>query len=309
MSSLLSVIIVNYKMDDLTSSFVKNELVKVAIPHKTVIVNNAATPESNAALCKSLNATLITDIEAETDAEKDVFVISSDENLGFARGNNLGAEFSRRAFDPYYILFTNNDIQIPDNNVVGKMLQKLHFTPEAGVIGPKVLGPDGVEQSPCCYHSCWEREVVKHWSAYFLSKRKQVERFHMDYAQKATEGFHYFVLGCFFIVRASDFYRCDMFDPNTFLYAEEKILAERMKTIDKKAYYLPSVNVIHAHGMTTGRYSKKRAILKWQNISNLYYYRNYCHTTRSVIFMASLTNYLVRLKIGLGHIFSSPKTA
>lgn len=306
-------------MEALTSKFVKNELVKVAIPHKTVIVNNAATKESDAALCKSLNAKLVNgnnllpvqglppapskmkgeERKGAKDEESwknhDIFVISSSENLGFARGNNLGAEFCRKVFDPYYILFTNNDIKLSENNVVGKLLEKLHVTPEAGVIGPRVVKADGTEQSPCCYMSCWDREVVKHWSFFFLSKKKQTRRFHLDYAENAHEGFHYFVLGCFFIVRAKDFYNCGMFDSSTFLYAEEKILAERMKAIGKGIYYDPSVSVIHAHGSTTKKYAKNK-ILKWQKDSNLYYYRVYRHTPNRVLFMAKLTNSLVRLK-------------
>ena len=292
-------------MEALTSKDVKTELVKVAIPHKTIIVNNSATKESNATLCKNLNATLVdgqriippTPLKKrgnESWQDNDIFVISSPDNLGFARGNNLGAEFCRKVFDPYYILFTNNDIKLLENNVVGKLLEKLHVTPEAGVIGPKVIKTDGTEQSPCCYLSCWDREVAKHWS-FFLSKKKQTRRFHLDYAENAHEGFHYFVLGCFFIVRAKDFYECGMFDSSTFLYAEEKILAERMKAIGKGIYYDPSVSVIHAHGSTTKKYAKNK-ILKWQKDSNLYYYRVYRHTPGRVLFMAKLTNSLVRLK-------------
>ena len=86
-----------------------------------------------------------------------------------------------------------------------------------------------------------------------------------------------------------------MFDSSTFLYAEEKILAERMKAIGKGIYYDPSVSVIHAHGSTTKKYAKNK-ILKWQKDSNLYYYRVYRHTPNRVLFMAKLTNSLVRLK-------------
>ena len=228
-------------MEALTAHYVTHELVKVAIPHTTVIVNNAATAESDAALCDSLDATLVKDINAECSADNDVYVISSPENLGFARGNNLGAEFCRRWFNPYYILFTNNDILLTENNVVGKLIKKLHFTPEAGVIGPKIIASDGKEQSPNCFLSCWEREVWMYWSSLFMSKKRQVERFHLDYAHNAEEGFHYFVLGCFFIVRAEDFYNCDMFDPNTFLYAEEKILAERMQAIGFCVSLIPAL--------------------------------------------------------------------
>ena len=53
------------------------------------------------------------------------------------------------------------------------------------------------------------------------------------------EGFCYWVQGSFFIMRTSDFMEIDMFDPNTFLYGEEPILAEKLKRIHKRMYFYP----------------------------------------------------------------------
>ena len=87
----LFIVVINYRQEELTIRFVKNELSKMQLPHKTIIVNNSATIGSNHLLCNELNAMLVEDINAETDTKRDTFVISSIDNLGFARGNNLGA--------------------------------------------------------------------------------------------------------------------------------------------------------------------------------------------------------------------------
>ena len=57
-------------------------------------------------------------------------------------------------------------------------------------------------------------------------KRKQM-RFNLNYAQNAQEGYHYKVMGSFFMLRAKDFFDCGEMDPHTFLFAEETILTER----------------------------------------------------------------------------------
>lgn len=290
---MLSVIVINFRMEDLTVRFVSEELSKIKIPYKTVIVNNAANDESNAALCSSLSAELVCD-DSECDLSRDCFVLSSGENLGFAKGNNLGAEFSRR-FDPEFILFANNDIVFQDEDVVERLMEKLAAVQDAGVIGPRVVGIDGALQSPHPFRSFWDKEVWMYWSSLFWSKEKKIKEFSLDYSEKASEGFHYYVMGSFLLVRAEDFYACGMFDPHTFLYAEEPILSERMAAVGKGVYYLPSVTVIHAHGATTATLpnGKRR---DWQFESNMYYYRTYCHTGPFLLMLGRLTHALMKCR-------------
>lgn len=289
---MIAIILINYKMEDLTISFVKKELSKVSEPHITVIVNNGATDESNSKLRNALDAQIITDIKCEP--ERNIFVISSYDNLGFAKGNNLGADFCERHFHPEYILFTNNDIRLKDRDVVEQLIQKLTILPDAGVIGPKVIGLDGMAQSPWPYTSFWNRHIWVYWSTLFCSREKKIKIFRLDYPQKAKEGFHYYVMGSFFLVRSKDFFQCGMFDPNTFLYAEELILSERMRVIGKGMYYYPEVTVIHEHGATTSNLkSRKSGALQYR--SECYYYRSYRHTNLLVLLLGHLTFFLRRL--------------
>ena len=109
-------------------------------------------------------------------------------------------------------------------------------------------------------------------------------------------------MGAFFVVRAVDLYKCGLFDPNTFLYMEEEILSERMKSIDKGAYYYPEVTVIHAHGVSTKKYIKN----KMNNIlfeSEYYYYRKYMHTNLFLLYLGRITCHLVNIKDYIKQLF------
>ena len=102
-------------------------------------------------------------------------------------------------------------------------------------------------------------------------------RFKLDYSSTAEEGFHYKIMGSFFMLRMADYITCGMMDEATFLYGEEVILSERLKTVNKKVYYYPGVCVIHEHGATTKKALGHRGINGYLLESLMYYYRTYRH--------------------------------
>lgn len=301
---MLVIIIVNYKNEQKTIDYVEQELSKIKINHRIIIVNNGATEQSDHILTDSLHACLVHDIDKNYPPSL-CYIISNPENSGFAQGNNLGATFAKDHFQPDFILFSNNDIRFLSDNVVEKLIAKLQVTPTAGMIGPKVIGLKGEQQSPEPFRTFWDRHIWMFLSTFFYSKRKKIMRFQLDYAQTAKEGFHYKIMGSFFIVNAKDFYRCGMMDPNTFLYAEEPILSERMSSIGKRVYYYPEATVIHEHGATTSKH------LKWKTGSDIgfksecYYYKTYIGTPSWQIFLARIIHIIYNnIKTGKACIFN-----
>ena len=290
----IAIIIVNYKNDERTKKFVSEELSKIKIDHVVVIVNNEADEDSNRYFQQKLDAVILEPNSHDID-DSYIYVINNPENSGFARGNNIGAKFAIEDVHVDYILFSNNDIRFIDNDVVEKLVDKMSEMPTIGIIGPKVLGLNGEHQSPEPYINFWDKTVWMYISTPFLSKQKKITRFKLDYAKNAKEGFHYKLMGSFFIVRKHDFQKCGMFDENTFLYAEEVILKERMKNIGKYPYYYPSVGVIHEHGATTGKHisNKKRNELQYRSM--YYYYKNYMHTPLLVLLAGRLCHKFLKL--------------
>ena len=273
---MVAAIVINYRSEERTVRFVREELCKISSPHEVVVVDNGSTPESAAKLREGL--------------PEGCKVLEMKENAGFARGNNAGAALFPEAD---FYLFANNDIVFTDALVADAMAERLAQLPDYGVIGPRVVGPDGALQSPRPYRSFWHRHVAIYWSNLFMSRSRHKARF--ETVPECPEGPCYLVSGCFFMARGEDWRKCGGMDPHTFLYAEEGILSERMKRIGRGVWYLPSVSVLHEHEATTAKYydSLKRRKMAFE--SDCYYYRTYMGTPRWQIAFAKFTYFLKRL--------------
>lgn len=268
--NILASIIINFKSEERTISYINEELnLKCTTPQIIVIVNNGATEESSKKLQDSLHAEIIRNITQPIQLNKNnIYIIHNPENSGFAKGNNLGVDFISQHFEVEYLLFTNNDIRFIDSNVIEILIEKLKCHPEVGIIGPKVIGLDGQDQNPYLYTPFWDEILWMSWERFLpLKKKKPFDRTH------AKEGYYYRLMGSFFIIPYTSFIECGKMDPHTFLYAEEVILAERMLNIEKKNYYVPSVQVLHEHGQTTSKYLKKGNEVLLNSI--LYYFQEY----------------------------------
>ena len=77
--------------------------------------------------------------------------IPNNANFGFSAGNNQGIRASRGE----YILLLNNDtIVLPDT--IQKLVSYLDMHPDVGIVGPKLLNPDGSLQRSCSHFpSLW----------------------------------------------------------------------------------------------------------------------------------------------------------
>lgn len=68
----------------------------------------------------------------------DVLLIRNNANLGFAKANNIGMSQSHGKF----VTLVNSDVVLP-SGCLTKMVQYLEQNPGIGVLGPKMLSPDG----------------------------------------------------------------------------------------------------------------------------------------------------------------------
>lgn len=256
---MLGVVIISYLSDDLTVRFVREELTKITVPYRVVVVANGY----DAARAQQL---------AERIPEA---VVLPAENRGFAAGNNLGVKWLEDHDRPSHILLTNNDIRFRSERVVETLVETAVAHPEAGAVGPEIIGPDGKRQGPEPYMSLWDRYVWMYLSTPFLSAGKKRERFALDYPSRAEAGFHYKLSGAFLLVDAEAFREAGRFDERTFLYGEENILSDRLARIGRKMYFDPSVTVLHDHGQTIGRHhgDRERALMQFDSMAC--YYRNY----------------------------------
>ena len=285
-------IVVSYKNEEMTCHFVNDELSGLKEVTHVVVVNNSASTDSDRLLYKGIvGAELI--YEGQEYHGSKIVVLPTKGNQGFAKGNNQGAVFARKYMSPDYLLFTNDDILITDVDVIGKLIEKLDSDDRIGAIGPRIrLKDSDAPQGPIPYSNPWKRYFLPYAIPLpFSWYRKYMGQ---GYMENAKEGFHYVIIGCFFLMRASDFYTIGMMDPNTFLYREEECISERLqKQLGKQAYWYPQTDVIHLKSVSTKKNkSKGISVNKIMQESDLYYYNAYHYYPK----------WIVKMVIGSGNL-------
>ena len=275
---MFALIVVDFCSLDRTINYIEH--VKESIEHSgkfyAVIVDNS--PEmKDISLMKNRFGNYIT----ERVCNKKVFVFSceereivycySGENLGYAKGNNLGTKIVDEKWGLDFYLISNNDIEIR-NRIDWKDIKKeFENKPEVAVIGPRVIGLDGKNQSPQKKPGVFGLLFFKYWNA-LLGKYSKWSP-DLDYSNESK--YCYRVMGSFLFIRSTNFIEVDRFDSHTFMYAEEIILSEKLNKINKKVYFDNDINVIHAHGETVNKTTSVVRGLYWSFESTLYYFEKY----------------------------------
>lgn len=152
--STFSIVILNYNTCDLTTkcieSFRRNN--KGNDKLNFVIVDNCSTDKSGFEL-KNIY---------ENDVE--VSVIINNENLGFSKGNNIGLEYALNNFRSDFIVFSNSDVIINENNFFEKV-NNIYLDSGFAILGPDVYNPlTKYHQSPLIRKPKLDQ--------YFIKKRK-----------------------------------------------------------------------------------------------------------------------------------------
>lgn len=129
----IAIVILNYLNYKDTIACVKS-LTKVKYYHKEVIiVENGSSNKS-------------WDVLNNMYGKSNVHILKSDENLGFAQGNNIGIEYARNKLDCNFVLLVNNDTIFRDVNILTRLAESYEIGIAA--IGSRIITADGFNQNP-----------------------------------------------------------------------------------------------------------------------------------------------------------------
>ena len=229
----ISVIILNYKTYEATihlcEELHRQQNTTVAVNY--LIVDNASPNDSYAILKKEL---------AKYD---DVVVILSPENTGYARGNNYGLRYLSSQ-PPDYVIIANNDIYLDDNCFFDKLVAEYEkLPPDRAVTAPKQLDYSGREflfsrKIPSFLDDLTDNTIL---IRKLRSKRTMPPASTADYDE--TE----IVPGSLLFVDYRLFQGLGFFDDSTFLYCEERFLADRTKKRKYRNYIINTLCYRHLH--------------------------------------------------------------
>lgn len=218
---LVSIITVNYRQAEVTNALISS-LSAVRTPaFELIVVDNDSG-----------------DGEAEKVNTDPSFVrlVKSDYNRGFAGGNNLGYQAARGK----YILFLNNDTEVPPDFMQG-MVKLLEEDGQVGAVSPKI----------CYYES---PDIIQY--AGYTRMNPLTLRMHALGFRERDQGQHEllrespFAHGCAMMVPRKVIEDAGPMRETYFLYYEEHDWSMRIRKAGYKIMYQPASKVYHKESMT-----------------------------------------------------------
>ncbi len=233
---LVSIISVNFNQLKVTEDFLKS-LRKISYPNYEVIVVDNGSYEDT------------TDYLSKTYPE--IKCLRSEENLGFAGGNNLGI---RQAKGEYFMLL-NNDTEV-DSGFLEPLVEAIRANPKIGMVGSKVrfYNQPGIIQ----YAGSTPMTRFTATSHFIGNKQK-------DVGQYETQISTSFASGAAMMVSREVCEKVGLMASFFFLYYEELDWQYRIRMAGYEIHYIPTSLVLHKESISVGKQSSLQAYWKTRN--------------------------------------------
>ncbi len=192
-----------------------------------------------------------TDGSADRAAEKfpQVSIVRHSRNLGYAKGANAGVARSSGEF----VLLLNPDVRLRQG-ALRKLADFASSRPEAGVVGPKILNPDGSLQYSCRRFPNLPAAFLRHTPLEaFLPRHRYLRHYLMlDFDHDSVREVDWVSGACMFLRRRA-LEEVGGFDEKFFLYCEDMDLCLRMRGAGWRVFYFPHAEAVHATGSSSWR--------------------------------------------------------
>ncbi len=229
-SDVLDIIIINYNAGALLQQCVDSVLASCNVAVRCIVVDNASVDDSLQLL-----------EFGEYDPQQ-LVVVRNPDNRGFAAAVNQGAALGR---GDWLLLLNPDAVVAPDT--LEALMHEARALPQAGLLGPLIVNPDGSEQRGC------RRDLPKPVDALLqaLQLHRLSSRFDFNHDRRplpATTVKVPAISGACMLVRRKAFEQVDGFDEGFFLHFEDLDFCARMGAAGWRTYFVPSVRVEHVQG-------------------------------------------------------------
>lgn len=211
-------------------------------------------------------------------AESNIDIIETGENVGFAKGNNIGIRHVNQNYFPDYIVILNSDTELIQDDLYKKLSSEYERSGFA-LLGPMMLTGDGR-----CNDSPWQpmsREAAEKRLDGLKRREKQIMNgtfFLCSFIQKVKKSFllnsdrdtihihgdfwkyqtQVELQGAFLVFSQKAFKYIEGFDERTFLYYEEQLLYLALIRAKQTIVYDPRICIYHKDGCATSKAAGKK---------------------------------------------------
>ena len=259
----LPVIIVSYKTERLLRQCLTALARSEGITLDITVVDNNSQDTSLDMVCREFPA---------------VRVVPQSENLGFAKGVNVGLRglgFQANPLDeaptssPPLVLLLNPDAEVrPD--AIRTLIAFMDAHPAAGAVGPQLIYPDGkVQHSSFAFPGILQILL----DFYPLNHRLLNSRLNGRYPGSEQPFLVDHPLGACMLVRATAIRQVGLLDEGYFMYVEEVDWCRRMQAAGWQIWTEPRAVVVHHEAQSTRQFREAMVVELWR--SRLRYYRKF----------------------------------
>ena len=249
---LVSIITVNYNQPEVTCELLES-LTHITYPSIEIIVVDNASPTKN----------------PDVILEKYPYItlIKSDQNLGFAGGNNLGIRLAKGK----HILLINNDTEV-EPGFLEPLITKLEDHPEIGVVSPKIryfFHPDTIQ-----YAGFTPINPI-------TIRNSGIGFNETDRGQYDTDAQTNYAFGAAMVIPMKVMKEVGLMADIFFLYYEEMDWMQRIKDAGYKIFYVHNSLVFHKDSITTGTMSPLKIF--YLNRNRVLYMRRNVHGRKAIV--------------------------
>lgn len=198
-------------------------------------------------------------------------LIKADKNGGYSYGNNIGIDYLLKNTDCDIIIIANPDI-IFEEDILGRIKRHFNDNPKCGLVSPLMLDRCGNRMRMWLKLPTYINSI---FDCSFAGRQlnKLIRRTSVDYSNASQKVD--ILPGSLLAFRASTLKDIGGFDDNVFLYYEENIIGEKMKTHGYDTALLTDCSYIHNHSVTIKKNLSILNAFKCNLKSKLYFEKTY----------------------------------
>jgi hypothetical protein len=244
---------------------------------EVIVVDNASTDNS---------------VELVEQQFTEVKIIKNNDNLGFAKANNIGIRVSTGR----YVCLINSDVIVLDD-CIDKLMECMDKNQLVGMAGPRILNPDHTLQFSCFHFPGIKNNLSQ---AIGLNKlfpkspffsEQTMKYWPHDCVQKVDV-----LNGCFWMVRRKAMDEVGLLDEDFFFYGEDIDWCKRFNDAGWEVRFYPAAEAIHFGGASSSN-APIRFYLEMQKADLQYWRKHHGRLGQSAYWMIILLRQLIRLPL------------
>jgi len=281
----LSIITVNFNGLADTCAFI-DSIISRHIEAEVIVVDNGSKADEAAIIAQRYPMSTVKSIRSE-------------ENLGFAGGNNLGIEASTGD----YLLFLNNDTELKDDWNTDALIRRLQSDERIGMVCPKI-------------RFAWDTCPIQ-FAGYTPLSRITMRNRGIGYEEEERGQYNTahptpYAHGAAMVVKRAAMEEVGLMPDCYFLYYEEYDWSMMFRRAGYEIWYEPACTIYHKESKSTGKNSplktyyitRNRLLFAKRNIPVCYRYFTYFYIG-AVVALRDLIKYSIQKRTDLiGAVFT-----